>query len=56
MDMNAPAVRVDIGYLKEQGFMQPETAGVNGSQIGFVLWSTDRIEDISNFIWAQHGR
>jgi len=50
MDVNTHPLSVDIGYLKEQGFMQPETAGVNGSQVGFVLWSTDRIEDISNFI------
>jgi len=37
-------------HLPTNPFGEGETAGVNGSQVGFVLWSTDRIEDISNFI------
>jgi len=30
--------------------MQPQTAGVNGGQIGFILGGTDRIDDVPDLI------
>ena len=56
MDMDTHPLSVDIGYLKEQGLMQPETAGVNGGQIGFILRGIDRADNAPHLIDAQDGR
>jgi hypothetical protein len=50
MDMNTHALCVDIGYLEEQCLMQSQTAGVNGGQIGFVLWCIYCVDDIPDLI------
>jgi len=45
VDMNAQSLGVDVGYLKEQRFMQPEATRINGGEIGFVLDGIDRIDE-----------
>lgn len=41
MDVNAPAVAVDVADLKIERFMQSEAAGIDNGQIRFVLRSAD---------------
>ena len=55
MDMNTFALRINIGYLKEQGLMEPKAAGVNGSQIGFILDGINRVDNGPDFFEAQDG-
>ena len=55
MDMNTHAVCVDIGNLKGQGFKQPEAAGVNGGQIGFILDGINRVDNGPDFLDAQNS-
>ena len=56
MDVNAHATAVDVADLKKQSFVQSEAAGVNGSEIGFVLNRTDRIDDFPDFVYTQYRR
>ena len=55
MDMDAHPVLVDVADLKIQGLMQPEPAGVDRGQIGFVLGGAHRLEDGANFVYTEHG-
>jgi hypothetical protein len=34
--MDTQALSINIGYLKEEGFMEPQTAGVDGGQVRFI--------------------
>ena len=56
VDMDAFSLSIDVGYLKEQGFMEPESAGINDSQIGFILDGIDCIDNGPYFFEAQDGR
>ena len=50
MDMNAHALCVNVGYLKEEGFMEPQAACVNGGQVGFILCGIDRVDDAPDLV------
>jgi len=54
MDMDAHPLSVDIDYLKKQGLMQPESTGIHGSQIGFILNGSNCIDDGPDFFDAQY--
>ena len=56
MNMDAHAVAVDIADLKIERLMESQAAGIDGGEIGFVLWGCDRGQDGADFIEAQHGR
>ena len=55
MDMNTFALRVNVCYLKKQSLMQPKAAGINGSQIGFILDGSNRIDNGPDFFDAQNS-
>jgi len=55
MDMDAHPLSVDIDYLKKQGLMQPESTGIHGSQIRFILNGSNCIDNGPDFFQAEYG-
>jgi hypothetical protein len=50
------AFGVDIGYFQAQSLLEPEAAGVDGTEEGIVLGGVDAGEQASDFLGAEHGR
>lgn len=54
MDMDAHALFVNIADLQVQGFVEPQSTGINGGEIGFVLRGGNGAENSLDFIDTEH--
>ena len=55
MDVNEHALRVDIGDLQVQRFLQTEPAGVDRRKEGVVVESSDMGQDLEDLWLAQNA-
>lgn len=56
MNVNHHALGVDVGYFQVLCFLEPEAAGVDGTEEGIVLGSVDAGKQSADFLGAEHGR
>lgn len=55
VDMDHPSLAIDIGDFQKKTFLEAQTAGINGHQVGIVVEGTHQRQNLFDFVSGEHG-
>ena len=55
VDMDLEALAIDVGDLKEEGFMKPKPQAIDGGEVSLIVQGCGRLEKTPDFFNAEDG-